>query len=107
MYELLTDIQIGEQSFAIRDRGDYRMVLDCFTCLSDYELDEQERMCACLIIFYEDLNEIEDIASLDGDTVKGLVEAMFKFFDCNSKHSGVKMNYKAIDWDTEIGRAHV
>lgn len=99
MYEVPTTIQVGEQSFTIRNRGDYRVVLDCFSCLSDYELDEQERLYACLIIFYEDFEELEDVICLGKDTIQSLVEQMYSFFNCNEQNSGVKTNFKAIDWD--------
>ena len=101
MYEIPTSISIGEQSFAIRNRGDYRMVLDCFTCLSDYDLTEQERLYACLIIFYEDFNDLEDILGLDVELIGELTTKMFNFFNCNNTHSGIKTSFKAIDWDTD------
>ena len=57
MYEIPTSIQIGEQSYPIRNNGDYRMVLDCFVALNDIELSQQERLYASLIIFYDNMNE--------------------------------------------------
>ena len=53
MYEIPTCIKLGEQSYSIRDKGDYRMVLDCFGALNDYTLSVDERVYSCLIMFYE------------------------------------------------------
>ena len=60
MYEIPTTVQIAGQSFAIRNKGDYRMVLDCFAALNDTELSIEERVYASLIIFYEDMQTLED-----------------------------------------------
>ena len=63
-FTIPTTIEIKGQSFAIRNMGDFRMVLDCFDALGDIELSKQERLFASLIIFYEDLNSIDDINKL-------------------------------------------
>ena len=52
MYNIPTSITIQDKSFGIRNKGDYRVVLDCFSALNDTELTDQERMIAALIIFY-------------------------------------------------------
>lgn len=101
MYGVPTEITVGEQSFTIRNRGDYRLVLDCFSCLSDFELTKQERIFACLIIFYEDFDGLEDLVKLDQDTIQQLIEEMFLFFNCGDENSGVKLSFKALDWDTD------
>ena len=61
MYELPTTLHINNQEFKIRNKGDFRVTLDCFSALNDRELDEQERVYAMLIIFFEDINDIYDI----------------------------------------------
>ena len=100
MYEIPTTITVNDTEYPIRCKGDYRMVLDCFSCLNDTELDENERMLACLIIFYEDLNDLEDFQGLDDDNIKQLIEKMYAFFECGESpmHS---MPYKTIDWDKD------
>ena len=57
MYTIPTSIDIAGKQFKIRNNGDYRMVLDCFSALNDAELNTEERLFCSLIIFYEDLNE--------------------------------------------------
>jgi len=100
MYEIPTTIEINGKEFPIRCKGDYRMVLDCFSCLNDTELSEQERNYACLIIFYEDFDDIMDFAKLDKDTINALVKEMYAFFECNENPMH-QMPYKTIDWDKD------
>ena len=100
MYEIPTTIEINGREFPIRCKGDYRMVLDCFSCLNDTELSEQERNYACLIIFYEDFDDIMDFAKLDKDTINALVKEMYAFFECNENPMH-QMPYRTIDWDKD------
>ena len=101
MYEIPTSVTVGGQSFTIRNRGDYRIVLDCFSCLNDEELTKQEKLFACLIIFYEDFNKLEDVITLEQETFNQLIEQMYSFFYCNELNIGIKTSFKALDWDTD------
>lgn len=100
MYEIPTTIVIDDREFPIRCCGDYRMVLDCFNCLNDTDLTEDERVLASLIIFYEDFNSIEDVLTEDKDVIVQLVKEMYNFFECgeNPLH---KTPYKLIDWQKD------
>lgn len=99
MYDIPTSITIQDQSFAIRNKGDYRVVLDCFSALNDTELSDQERMIACLIIFYEDLESAEDINNLPD--VEEAIKKMYDFFNCGEEDIGAKANHRLIDWDKD------
>lgn len=99
MYNLPIEIAINNQRYKITNNGDYRMVIDCFSALNDIELSEEYRVCASLIIFYEDINSIEDIEEKFGDDVIVAVEEMYKFFNCNN--AGHKVNYRLLDWDKD------
>lgn len=99
MYELPTTVTINETVYVIRNRGDYRMVLDCFQVLNDIELSETERIIAFLIIFYEDFNDVESVLSLDEDTMSELIDKAFSFFNCGQKNAPAETNYKTIDWE--------
>lgn len=101
MYELPTTVTINEKVYAIRNRGDYRMVLDCFQVLNDVELSDNERILTCLLIFYEDFNDIESVLSLDEDTLKSFIDNAFLFFNCGQQHASGETNYKTIDWETD------
>ena len=97
MFEIPTTIELNGKEFNIRNKGDYRTILDCFAALEDAELDKQERLFASLIIFYEDIDSIEDIYKL-GD-IETAINEMYKFFNCGSDESnGRKVNHKLMDW---------
>lgn len=99
MYELPTTVTINETVYTIRNRGDYRMVLDCFQVLNDIELSENERILAFLIIFYEDFNDVESVLFLDQDVLSELIDNAFLFFNCGQKNAPAETNYKTIDWE--------
>ena len=100
MYDIPTSIIIQDKSFGIRNKGDYRVVLDCFSALNDTELTDQERMIASLIIFYEDLNSIDDVNNIPD--VEQAIREMYRFFNCGEEDSvGAKFNYRLIDWDND------
>ena len=100
MYDIPKSIVIEDKEFHIRNDGDYRMVLDCFNALEDMELTAEERVMASLIIFYDGIDSIEDIAKLPDTNLAA--KEMIKFFNCGQEESpGMKVNYKLIDWNAD------
>lgn len=100
MFELPTSIQVAEQSFTIENRGDFRMVLDCFAALNDSTLTKEERIVAALIIFYEDFKCVEDV--LECDHLEYLVKEMYTFFNCGQPGGvGQKVRHNLIDWQRD------
>ena len=99
-YELPTSLQIGEQSFAIRNDGDFRMVIDCFSCLEDEELTKEERIIGSLCIFYKDINCMDDLSNFED--VNDAVKQMFWFFNCGdaSMDKG-SSNHVLVDWNND------
>jgi len=80
----------------LRNRGDYRTILDIFSVLEDPELEKNERLISALIIFYEDFNSIEDV--LDCEDIETATEEMFNFFDAGRPESPQIQQRKLIDW---------
>ena len=100
MYEIPTTITVGSTEYRIRNKGDYRMVLDCFSALQDASLNSNERLFCSLIIFYEDINCIADINKFED--LEEAATKMFDFFNCGRSQSiGKKMNHKLIDWEQD------
>lgn len=98
MFEIPTTIQIEEQQLHIRNKGDYRVVLDCFSALNDSELSKQERVFTSLIIFYEEFNDLMDLSNFP--KLSEAVTKMYWFFNCgDSKGVGANKHHKLIDWD--------
>ena len=100
MYDLPTSIIIKDKDYAITNKGDFRMVLDCFSALGDIELGEDYRVLAALLIFYEDFNAISDIPQ-DEDMVHELVKEMCLFFNCGQSDDSNVPSPKLIDWDKD------
>ena len=100
MYELPISVTVEGNLYHIRGNGDYRVVLDCFSALSDLEMDdESERVLTALYIFY-DVDAIEDILACD-DVAK-LVSEMYNFFNGGRPDSEEERHLpKVIDWDTD------
>ena len=100
MYELPTSVTVDDTEYKIRCAGDFRMVLDCFSALNDIEMGEDYRILASLIIFYEDFDELEDLAMLDDGVLQTLVDEMMLFFNCGVEEE--KQNSpKLVDWETD------
>ena len=103
MFELPTSITIEGQDYPIRNQGDFRMVLDCFKCLQDAELSEQERILVALCIFYEDVTDIEYLQEVfnTDNKLASAVEEMYNFFNCGQESVGAARNHKLIDWEKD------
>jgi len=103
MFELPISITIEDKEYPIRNKGDFRMVLDCFACLQDVELDEQERVITSLCIFYADITSIEGISEVfsSEEVLAQAIVGMYDFFNCGQQNVGAKQNYKLIDWEQD------
>ena len=102
MYELPTSVTVNGRQFTITNKGDFRMVLDCFRALSDVTMSEDLRVLASLIIFYNEFNSIEDVYRTEAETLKGCVSEMYKFFNQGQEQSlGCKTDTSYIDWDKD------
>ena len=103
MYSLPTTIKIRDNEFKIRENGDFRMILDCFSALQDSELTKEERVISSLVIFYDDIQYLEDLYKLfpDEDTMMIAVNEMFNFFNCGQTTVGATQHHKLIDWELD------
>lgn len=100
MYSLPTSLSVDGQDYTIRERGDFRMVLDCFSALEDIELTKDERIISALIIFIEDFQTVEDVLQLPD--IKGVYEGMVRFFNCGQDRDvGANVNHKVLDWEKD------
>ena len=100
MYEIPTYIEINKQSYPIRNKGDYRMVLDCFVTLNDETLSKKERVYATLIIFYEGMESLSDLNQFED--INEAVKQMFIFFNCGNNPEDNSSNMpKLINWEQD------
>ena len=61
MWSLPVSVEIDGKEYAIRNKCDYRVVLDVISALNDEELEMEYRIECALFIFYEDLTGLKDI----------------------------------------------
>jgi len=100
MYELPTEIMIKDIPYHIRANGDYRMVLDVFSVLEDTELEQQERLISALIIFYDGMEEIEDVLAMPD--LETAIKKMFEFCNGGREYEAqTKKSRKLIDWEDD------
>lgn len=101
MYQLPIEFEINKTVYSIRNKGDYRTILDCFGALQDDELDTEYRICTALFIFYENFETIEDVFRC-ADMEK-LAAKMFWFFSCGEPDPPVDngQNHNLIDWTAD------
>ena len=60
MWDLPIAVDINGKSHPIRNKCDYRVVLDAICALNDSELTDEEKVKCALFIFYEDVSAIDD-----------------------------------------------
>jgi len=101
MYRLPTKVTVDDIEFNIRERGDFRMVLDCFKALQDEELSEDYRVLASLLIFYNEFNDIEDLREYEPQ-LNDLVKEMYKFINGGEENSpGAERDVSLVDWEQD------
>lgn len=100
-YELPKTVTVNGQDYAITNKGDFRMVLDCFAALTDEDIPKYYRVIDALTIFYEDINGAEDIQTVFEDHTEDAIKAMYDFFNCGQIEIGKKTNHKLIDWEQD------
>lgn len=99
MYDLPVTVEIEGVDYSIRNGGDYRTIIDIFAILEDPELDEQERAMAALIIFYADMEDVEDLAVFPN--LQEALDKMFEFFNAGKKDVASKSR-KLLDWQDDM-----
>ena len=101
MYSLQTSVQVGQESFHIRNDGDYRMILDCFEAMNDKDLSELERMYVAVAIFYDDFDDADAVLQR-GDIIDDLYKGIIDFINCgDTERESNTHNYKVIDWQKD------
>lgn len=102
MFELPTTLTIADKEFGIRDNGDYRMVLDCFSALQDSELPKRERLITAIVIFYDGFSLDNAFNLLDTrEKMEQAITKMYDFFNCGQISLGNKSPHKLIDWEQD------
>lgn len=70
MWSLPISVEIDGTEYAIRNKCDYRVVLDVISALNDEELEMEHRIECALFIFYEDLTGLQDFQTAITEMMK-------------------------------------
>lgn len=70
IYDLPLSVEIDGKEYTIRNKCDYRMVLDVIEALNDEDLEMEQRLQCALFIFYEDLTGCEDMQTATNEMMK-------------------------------------
>ena len=101
LYALPTSLNIDGREWKITNNGDFRVILDCFDALTDEEMSKQERVVACLLIFFEELQTIDDCLAF-GDDLPKVIDQMKLFFNCGHEDCTLaKTEGKYFDWNVD------
>ena len=100
MYELPTTVPIAGTVYNIRNKADYRVILDVIATLEDNTLTNEEKIVIALIIFYECLDSLESVFDTfdNADAVNDALQAMTDFIDCYNDDIGYRAKHKLVDW---------
>lgn len=100
MYTLPTEIIVDNDTLHIRERGDFRVILDCFSALQDSELDKEYRILTAMLIFYDDFESLDQLCAYPN--LEKLMEKMFDFFACEEPQANTnKPSPHLINWETD------
>lgn len=96
-------VDIGGKEYKIRDKCDYRMVLDCIAALNDNDLEIQNAVECALIIFYEAFNSVEDIYALTEKEAEIAIKEMFKIINYgDEEETNQPQKPKLMDWEKDF-----
>ena len=98
MYELPTTVIVCDKEYAIRNKADYRVILDVIAACQDVDISPSEQAVSALAIFYECIED-EDEVFTAFDDIQEASKVMMSFIGCNDNEDvGYKVNRKLIDW---------
>lgn len=93
-YELPTVIEISGTERPIRNRGDWRVMLDVMDALNDPDMIDRERIAAALYIFYEN--------GIPAD-IRAAMEGMMWFLSGGDRPAEAKKDLPPLmDWEQDF-----
>lgn len=95
-WDLPTSVEIDGKKYAIRNKCDYRVVLDVICALKDESLDMNYRVMCALGIFYENLDNCKNMQKA--------VDEMMLIVNCGNKEDSQDEHKPVLmDWEKDIG----
>ena len=97
MWDLPIAVEINGKTHPIRNKCDYRVVLDVICALNDNELTDEEKIKCALFIFYEDISKIEDF-----DTA---IKEMFRIINGGEEQEeNQEQKPQLMDWEHDFSQ---
>lgn len=94
-WDLPISVEIDGEIHPIRNKCDYRVVLDVIEALNDIDLDIQHRIQCALFIFYEDVNKISNYEKA--------IEEMFRIINNGEEQDPSQINKPILmDWSHDF-----
>lgn len=94
-WDLPVCVEIKGQKHPIRNKCDYRVVLDVFCALNDNDLSDEEKIKCALFIFYEDVSKIDDFETA--------IKEMFRIINGGEEEEQAQNNKpKLMDWEHDF-----
>lgn len=97
-YDLPESVMIDGKAYAIRNRGDWRMILDVIAALTDPDLTDGERLIAALTIFYDDTEPRAKIPS----NIQEAMRQMSWFIDGGEEPNTDRQPPRLMDWEQDF-----
>jgi hypothetical protein len=95
MWDLPIAVEINGKNHPIRNKCDYRVVLDVICALNDNELTDEEKIKCALFIFYEDISAIDDF-----DTA---IKEMFRIINGGEEQEeNAQEKPQLMDWEHDF-----
>ena len=103
MWSLPISVEIGGTEYAIRNKCDYRVVLDVISALNDEELEMEQRVECALFQFYgnDELDTVEKVLTSLNDIKIAIVE-MMKIINLGKEETDEEYKPKLMDWEHDF-----
>ena len=96
IWSLPYTVEIDGEKHNIRNKCDYRVVLDVISALNDDELTDEARMQCALYIFYEDIEKIQNIESA--------IMEMLRIINMGEDMEPSTNSQKLMDWEHDFNK---
>lgn len=88
-WDLPISVKIGENFYNIRDKCNFKVILDCLEAIKDDTLSDRDRALCALYIFYEDFVKISELSE---NEINEAVQQMYSIIDGDNKTSEKSKN---------------
>lgn len=98
MWDLPFFVEINGKKHPIRNKCDYRVILDVICALNDNDLTDEEKIKCALFIFYDNLENIMDFETA--------TQKMFQVINLNEEEdlSSSRTGIKLMDWEHDFNK---